>query len=154
MAAVYYLSQRGVSSVGGPALNLYSGRALAELCSWGTRRWILSVEVSGRLLRGVFDQAAQLGLEQLQTEVSTYGRLSLTYLARCFTAWVESRPKDDCQFCHQQYPEDIPLLSQEGGALFTLNDIQTMSGRVGSLPADYRSLEHNGADLPRLSPRV
>ncbi|VFT37877.1 protease [Pseudomonas aeruginosa] len=43
MAAVYYLSQRGVPFVGGPALNLYNGHALAELYSWacaaGFRRW-------------------------------------------------------------------------------------------------------------------
>ena len=53
MAAVYYLSQRGVPFVGGPALNLYNGHALAELYSWGMRRWIPPVEVSGKLLRGV-----------------------------------------------------------------------------------------------------
>ena len=52
MAAVYYLSQRGVPFVGGPALNLYNGHALAELYSWGMRRWIPPVEVSGKLLRG------------------------------------------------------------------------------------------------------
>ncbi|MFU1921724.1 hypothetical protein ACM6PT_32030, partial [Klebsiella pneumoniae] len=50
MAAVYYLSQRGVPFVGGPALNLYNGHALAELYSWGMRRWIPPVEVSGKLL--------------------------------------------------------------------------------------------------------
>lgn len=105
MAAVYYLSQRGVPFVGGPALNLYNGHALAELYSWGMRRWIPPVEVSGKLLRGVLDQAAQLGLEQLQTEVFAYGHLPLAYSARCFTARAENRPKDDCQFCCQQYPE-------------------------------------------------
>ncbi|MCO4078954.1 U32 family peptidase [Pseudomonas aeruginosa] len=154
MAAVYYLSQRGVPFVGGPALNLYNGYALAELYSWGMRRWIPPVEVSGKLLRGVLDQAAQLGLEQLQTEVFAYGHLPLAYSARCFTARAENRPKDDCQFCCQQYPEGIPLLSQEGEALFTLNGIQTMSGKVSNLLADYRSLEHSGADLLRLSPRA
>ncbi|AWZ90781.1 peptidase U32 family protein [Pseudomonas aeruginosa] len=154
MAAVYYLSQRGVPFVGGPALNLYNGHALAELYSWGMRRWIPPVEVSGKLLRGVLDQAAQLGLEQLQTEVFAYGHLPLAYSARCFTARAENRPKDDCQFCCQQYPEGIPLLSQEGEALFTLNGIQTMSGKVSNLLADYRSLEHSGADLLRLSPRA
>lgn len=89
MAAVYYLSQRGVPFVGGPALNLYNGHALAELYSWGMRRWIPPVEVSGKLLRGVLDQAAQLGLEQLQTEVFAYGHLPLAYSARCFTARAE-----------------------------------------------------------------
>ena len=91
MAAVYYLSQRGVPFVGGPALNLYNGHALAELYSWGMRRWIPPVEVSGKLLRGVLDQAAQLGLEQLQTEVFAYGHLPLAYSARCFTARAENR---------------------------------------------------------------
>ena len=90
----------------------------------------------------------------MQTEVFAYGHLPLAYSARCFTARAENRPKDDCQFCCQQYPEGIPLLSQEGEALFTLNGIQTMSGKVSNLLADYRSLEHSGADLLRLSPRA
>lgn len=70
MAAVYYLSQRGVPFVGGPALNLYNGHALAELYSWGMRRWIPPVEVSGKLLRGVLDQAAQLGLSNCRPRSS------------------------------------------------------------------------------------
>ena len=52
----------------------------------------------------------------------------------------------------QDYPEGIPLLSQEGEALFTLNGIQTLSGRVSNLLADYAQLAANGIDCLRLSP--
>ncbi|MGC3535230.1 U32 family peptidase, partial [Pseudomonas aeruginosa] len=76
---VYYLSQRGVPFVGGPAVNVYNGHALAEQYSWGMRRWIPPVEVTGKLLRGVLDQAGQLGLELLHTEVFAYGHLPLAY---------------------------------------------------------------------------
>src|SRR5690606_6690460 len=71
-----------------------------------------------------------------------------------FTARAENRPKDDCQFCCQNYPEGIPLLSQEGEALFTINGTQTMSASVSNLLADYSALAASGADLLRLSPQA
>ena len=89
-----------------------------------------------------------------EIEIFAYGHLPLAYSARCFTARAENRPKDDCQFCCQNYPEGIPLLSQEGEALFTINGIQTMSAAVSNLLADYAGLVDSGADLLRLSPRA
>ena len=44
MGAVQYLSERGLPFVGGPALNLYNGHALAELVNSGMQRWVPPVD--------------------------------------------------------------------------------------------------------------
>lgn len=154
MGAVQYLSEKGVPFVGGPALNLYNGHALAELVSSGMQRWVPPVEISGAMIRDARTQLSQLGVAVPEIEIFAYGHLPLAYSARCFTARAENRPKDDCQFCCQNYPEGIPLLSQEGEALFTINGIQTLSASVSNLLADYPALVESGAELLRLSPRA
>lgn len=154
MGAVQYLSEKRVPFVGGPALNLYNGYALAELVNSGMQRWVPPVEVSGAMIRSARAQLTELGVAVPEVEIFAYGHLPLAYSARCFTARAENRPKDDCQFCCQNYPEGIPLLSQEGEALFTINGIQTMSASVSNLLADYPALVECGADLLRLSPRA
>ncbi|MFI8743185.1 U32 family peptidase [Stutzerimonas zhaodongensis] len=154
MGAVQYLSEKGVPFVGGPALNLYNGHALAELVNSGMQRWVPPVEISGAMIRDARAQLSQLGVAVPEIEVFAYGHLPLAYSARCFTARAENRPKDDCQFCCQNYPEGIPLLSQEGEALFTINGIQTLSASVSNLLADYPALVESGAELLRLSPRA
>ena len=154
MGAVQYLSEKGVPFVGGPALNLYNGHALAELVSSGMQRWVPPVEISGAMIRDARAQLSQLGVAVLEIEIFAYGHLPLAYSARCFTTRAENRPKDDCQFCCQNYPEGIPLLSQEGEALFTINGIQTLSASVSNLLADYPALVESGAELLRLSPRA
>jgi len=154
MGAVHYLSQKNLPFVGGPALNLYNGHALAELVESGMCRWVPPVEMSGAMIRSARAQLEQLEVELPEIEIFAYGHLPLAYSARCFTARAENRPKDDCQFCCQNYPEGIPLLSQEGEALFTINGIQTLSASVSNLLADYPALAASGAELLRLSPRA
>lgn len=154
MGAVQYLSEKRLPFVGGPALNLYNGHALAELVKSGMYRWVPPVEISGAMIRSAREQLASLDVTPPEIEIFAYGHLPLAYSARCFTARAENRPKDDCQFCCQNYPEGIPLLSQEGEALFTINGIQTMSASVSNLLADYPALVASGADLLRLSPRA
>lgn len=154
MGAVQYLSESRLPFVGGPALNLYNGYALAELVNSGMCRWVPPVEISGSMIKSARQQLIDLGVTVPEIEIFAYGHLPLAYSARCFTARAENRPKDDCQFCCQNYPEGIPLLSQEGEALFTINGIQTMSASVSNLLADYPALVESGADLLRLSPRA
>ncbi|MGK9065656.1 U32 family peptidase [Stutzerimonas chloritidismutans] len=154
MGAVHYLSQKRLPFVGGPALNLYNGHALAQLVESGMCRWVPPVEMSGGMIRSARDQLERLDAAVPEIEIFAYGHLPLAYSARCFTARAENRPKDDCQFCCQNYPEGIPLLSQEGEALFTINGIQTLSASVSNLLADYPALQASGAELLRLSPRA
>lgn len=154
MGAVQLLAERKLPFVGGPALNLYNGHALAQLLDAGMVRWVPPVECSQGLIADVLEQVRELGRPLPEVEIFAYGHLPLAYSARCFTARAENRPKDDCQFCCINYPDGLPLTSQEGQPLFTLNGIQTLSAEVTNLLADYSGLVDSGADLLRLSPRA
>jgi collagenase-like PrtC family protease len=154
MGAVQLLLERGQPFVAGPALNLYNAHALAELLDCGLVRWVPPVECSASLLDDCLRQLDALGRPRPEVELFAYGHLPLAYSARCFTARAQNRPKDDCQFCCQDYPEGIPLHSQEGQALFTLNGIQTMSAQVSNLLPEYSRMTALGIDLLRLSPRA
>lgn len=153
MGAVQMLAERHQPFVAGPALNLYNAYALRELQDCGMQRWVPPVEYSARLLQDCLLQLDCQQIKRPEIELFAYGHLPLAYSARCFTARAENRPKDDCQFCCQNYPEGIALLSQEGQPLFTLNGIQTMSAEVCNLLADYSSIAASGVDVLRLSPR-
>lgn len=154
MGAVQFLSERKLPFVGGPALNLYNGHALGQLLDSGMIRWVPPVECSAALIGDVLEQVRELDREVPEVEIFAYGHLPLAYSARCFTARAENRPKDDCQFCCINYPDGLALSSQEGQQLFTLNGIQTMSGEVTNLLADYPALAASGANVLRLSPRA
>lgn len=154
LGAVQFLAERKLPFVGGPALNLYNGHAVAQLLECGMTRWVPPVECSAALIRDVMAQVRELGHAVPELEIFAYGHLPLAYSARCFTARAQNLPKDDCQFCCLNYPDGLALHSQEGQTLFTLNGIQTMSGEVTNLLADYRDLQTCGADLLRLSPRA
>ncbi|AXA53570.1 U32 family peptidase [Pseudomonas thivervalensis] len=154
MGPVQFLAERKLPFVGGPALNLYNGHALAQLLDSGMIRWVPPVECSAALIGDVLEQVRDMDREVPEVEIFSYGHLPLAYSARCFTARAENRPKDDCQFCCINYPDGLALSSQEGQQLFTLNGIQTMSGEVTNLLADYTALKACGADVLRLSPRA
>lgn len=154
IAAVQYLSERKLPFVGGPALNIYNGHTLAEFIACGMQRWSPPVECSAQIVSSALQQLDVLGIARPEVEIFAYGHLPLAYSARCFTARAENRAKDDCQLCCLHYPEGIPLHSQEGQALFTLNGIQTLSAEINNLLADFPSLHSAGADIARLSPRA
>lgn len=154
MAAVHFLSAQGVEFVGGPALNIYNAFALDELCQRGMTRWVPPVECSAELLVNLQQQAQEAGLSIPEIEVFAWGHLPLAYSARCFTARAENLPKDDCGFVCQNYPDGVPLSSQEGQAVFTLNGIQTMSASASNLLAEYPRMQRMGIDALRLSPRA
>ncbi|MCL5041729.1 MAG: U32 family peptidase [Gammaproteobacteria bacterium] len=154
MGAVQMLSEQGVPFVGGPALNVYNAFTLAELQAAGMQRWVPPVECSAALLRALLEQCRQQEISLPELEVFAWGYLPLAYSARCFTARAEQRPKDNCDFVCQYYPEGLPLLSQEGQPLFTINGIQTLSAGVCNLLAEYPQLQQMGVDMLRLSPRM
>jgi collagenase-like PrtC family protease len=154
MGAVQLLHERRTPFVAGPALNLYNAHALSELLDCGMSRWVPPVECSGRLLRDCLRQLDLLERPRPEVELFAYGHLPLAYSARCFTARAENKPKDDCRFCCQNYPEGIALHSQEHQPLFTLNGIQTMSAEVSNLLPDYPEVAAAGVDVLRISPRA
>lgn len=154
MGAVQFLIEQNLPFVAGPALNVYSGHALAELRQHGMCRWVPPVEASCTIIGSALQQLDELGISRPEVEIFAYGHLPLAYSARCFTSRAENRPKDDCQLCCMKYPEGIAVNSQEGEIIFTLNGIQTMSGKVCHLLPHYEELQALGANLLRLSPRI
>jgi len=154
MAAVQLLSDQGVAFVTGPSINIYNLNTLKRLYADGMRRWVMPVELSAQTLEQLLQQAAQDGgLPELETEVFAYGCLPLAYAARCFTARYRNLPKDNCNFCCIEYPDGIPLRSQEGKGLFTMNGIQTLSGEHYNLEHELDAMQQIGVNRVRLSPQ-
>jgi len=152
MAAVRFLSEQRVPFVAGPALNLYSGASLAELLGCGMTRWVPPVECPGALVAGALAELDAANLARPEVEIFAHGHLPLAYSARCFTARLANRAKDDCGFRCIDYPAGVSVKSQEGEPLFTLNGVQTMSGRISDLLGDLDDLAAKGADILRISP--
>lgn len=151
MAAVQYLSSHKVPFTAGPGMNLYNSRALKVLYELGMRRWIMPVELSCDHLHSILADARIMGMESLETEVFSYGYLPLAFSARCFSARIDGRSKDCCEFACMKSPEGIPLTTQEGDSLFTLNGIQTMSGNCHNLLNHWRLMNEVGVSGMRLS---
>ncbi len=154
MAAVQVLSELGVPFTTGPQVNIYNGHTLKELVACGLQRWVLPLELSEHDLRTILAQADQLGIsEQITTEVFVWGLMPLAASARCFTARAHNLPKDQCQFVCLQYPEGLPVFSQERDRVFTLNGIQTMSGRCMDISSQAPQLANVGVQAVRISPQ-
>ncbi|BBB25946.1 peptidase U32 [Amphritea japonica ATCC BAA-1530] len=154
MAAVQLLSQQGIPFVTGPSINVYNLPVLKQLYSSGMRRWVMPVELGAQTLEDLLQQAtADGGLPALETEVFAYGCLPLAYAARCFTARFKNLPKDNCNFCCIEYPDGIPMRSQEDDNLFIINGIQTLSGEHYNLENELQRMRDIGVDLVRLSPQ-
>src|SRR5690606_2485586 len=96
MAAVRFLARQGLPFVAGPALNLYNGAGLAELVGLGVQRWVPPVECSGATIAAALAELDAAGIPRPEVEVFAHGYLPLAYSARCFTARLAGRPKDDC----------------------------------------------------------
>ncbi|MFK7160052.1 U32 family peptidase [Marinospirillum sp. MEB164] len=151
MSAVEICTQLEQPFVAGPALNLYNPQSLALLARCGLKRWVFPLELS-RTCLAEMQAWIQQHHPELETEVWGYGRAPLAWSARCFSARAQNLPKDRCQFVCQQHPQGLPLSSQEGAALFTLNGIQTLSAQPLSLLDQGASLAQLQVTHLRLSP--
>lgn len=153
MAAVQLLSRHGQPFVAGSSINIYNAATLKLLHGCGLRRWLPPVEISQATLAAILrDFAADGETRPLETELLAYGRLPLAYSARCFTARAHNLPKDRCEFRCLDYPQGLPLATQDGAPLFTLNGIQTQSAQIQNLCDDWPALADAGADILRVSP--
>lgn len=155
MAGVQLMSEQGVPFVSGPAINIYNARALNVMKKQGVSRWVMPVELGRETLKALLADAEQMGIKQgIETEVYAYGRLPLAYSARCFTARYYDLPKDNCQLKCIEHPEGIAVHSQEDDELFTLNGIQTLSGRTYNLESELANMQTMGVDIARISPQA
>jgi len=145
--AVQIAIENNIPFVCGSAINLYNPKSIELLSKQGMKRWVMPVELSRDNL------AKSLASKQsdYETEIFSYGRLPLAYSARCFTARALNLPKDQCQFKCIDYPEGIPLYSQEEQSLFQVNGIQTQSHQICNLLNEWQDMESIGVDIMRIS---
>lgn len=149
MAAVQLLAEARLPFACGPAVNIYNQQALSHLMSLGMVRWTAPVEMSGRQLGEVLIACDS----KPEVELFAYGHMPLAYSARCFTARHLGLDKDNCAYRCMEYPDGLPLASQEGEKLFVINGIQTLSGEPVNLLRHYPQLCELGINILRLSPQ-
>jgi O2-independent ubiquinone biosynthesis protein UbiV len=154
IAAVELLSEKKLPFVAGTSINIYNAHTLHILHKAGLQRWVMPVELNRTTLKNILIDAQKMGFaDKIETEIFSYGRLPLAYSARCFTARAKDLPKDDCQLKCIDYPDGIPLHTQENQSLFTINGIQTQSGQIYNLLDEYSTMAEIGVDIMRVSPK-
>ena len=149
MAAVNML-EGAAPFVIGPHVNVYNSRALALLARAGAKRWVMPTELD----RETFVTLQATRPAGLETEVFVYGRLPLSFSARCFTARAHNLPKDECGFRCADYPDGMPLRTREGRLFLNLNGIQVQSGETHNLVHEIGALRALDVDVLRLSPQA
>ncbi|OED42933.1 U32 family peptidase [Endozoicomonas sp. (ex Bugula neritina AB1)] len=151
MAGVHFLTGQQVPFITGPLVNLYSAESLKVLHELGLKRWTMPCELSCDHLQKILTQAKTMGMEDLETEVFSYGYMPLAYSARCFTARNKGLAKDQCEISCLKTPSGIPLATQEGDQLFTLNGIQTLSGHSQNILDQWSLMNNMRVSAMRLS---
>lgn len=153
MSAVQLLRERRLPFVVGPGVNVYNQRALATMTRSGMQRWVLGVEQGRDLLHEMREHAAAESIAMPEVEVIAWGRLPLSYSARCFTARAYNVPKDDCGFRCINHPDGMPLTTREGEPFLNINGVQVQSAKVCDLAPELPELAAAGVDLLRLYPQ-
>lgn len=154
IGAVQLMADQKLPFVAGPSLNIYNAYTLKTLYRQGMQRWVMPVELNAESLGDILASAESLGIrDRIETEVFSFGYLPLAYSARCFSARFHNIPKDHCEFVCQDYPEGLPMETQEGTEFFNINGIQTQSGRIQHLLPYWQQMWDLGVDLMRISPQ-
>lgn len=149
MSAVHLLDGKN-NFVAGPHINSYNAGTLNVLHACGAVRWVMPFELGqSTLQRLVAEKPATL-----ETEVLVYGRLPLSFSARCFTARADNVAKDQCELRCLSDESGLPLQTQEGQQLFTVNGVQLQSGVPCNLIGETDELMAMGVDVLRLSPEA
>jgi len=149
MAAVNML-EGAIPFVVGPHINVYNSGTLALMARAGAKRWVMPMELDRNTLAAIQAQRPA-GME---TEVFVFGRLPLSFSARCFTARAHNLSKDECGFRCADYPDGMPLRTREGQSFLSLNGIQVQSGETYNLVNEISVLRSLGVDVLRISPQA
>ncbi|BDU16550.1 U32 family peptidase [Lysobacter auxotrophicus] len=154
LSAVQLCRERGVPFVAGPSLNVYNHAALAMLMRDGLRRWVPGVEQGRVLIDELLCALDAEGVARPQVEVVAWGRLPLSYSARCFTARALDVGKDQCGFRCIEHPDGLPLSTREGRPFLRINGIQVQGEEVTDLSPELPALRDLRVDLLRLYPQA
>ncbi len=154
LSAVQLCRSAKLPFVAGPTLNVYNQRALAMLVEDGLRRWVPGVEQGHALISELRDALVEEGGTMPELEVIAWGRLPLSFSARCFTARALDVPKDQCGFRCIDYPDGMPLATREGRPFLRINGIQVQGEEVTDLAPEWEQLCTLGVDMLRLYPQA
>lgn len=149
MAAVNVLAEAGVGFIAGPTLNIYNSQTLAVLAGQGMGRWVLPFELSQQAARELIDAAPAA----CPCEVFAWGRLPLSWSARCYTARAENRAKDQCEIICRNDPDGRLMFTREGQPFLTVNGVQMQSALTQNLAPWIPEMEAAGVRVLRLSPQ-
>jgi O2-independent ubiquinone biosynthesis protein UbiV len=138
----------GQPLVAGPHICTYNPETLDFLKEVGVHRIVLPVELSAKYMAGIFRDR-----QGVESEVFAYGRLPLTFSARCYTARAFNLPKVNCQYKCGDYPDGMPMHTQDDKQFLVINGTETMSELVYNLIADIQRLQEMKVDIVRLSPQ-
>ena len=154
LSAVQLCRERGVPFVAGPSLSVYNHVALAMLMQDGLRRWVPGVEQGQTLVDELLRALDAQGSTRPEVEVIAWGRLPLSYSARCFTARALDVGKDQCGFRCIEHPDGLPLSTREGRPFLRINGIQVQGEELTDLSPELPALRAMGVDLLRLYPQA
>ena len=139
----------------GPHINIYSHAALVEHAALGACRWVAPVELpleAMALVNPPGDPVRNPAGAPLATEIFAFGRVPLSFSARCFTARHHRLNKDECEFRCLADPDGLLLASSEGRPFLALNGTQTQSAASQCLIGEAAALREAGVSRLRLSP--
>lgn len=139
----------------GPHLNIYSRAALVEHADLGAHTWVAPVELSLDEVARVNpagQRVCSAGGQPLATEVWAFGRVPLSFSARCFTARHHRLAKDRCEYRCLADADGLAMDSSDGVPFLVLNGTQTQSAAVQCLLDDGAALRAAGVSQLRLSP--
>ena len=148
VAALNVASRSGVKCVAGTALNIYNSYSLSSMLRMGVLRWVPPVEIGREALGKIIGQIKG----EVETELLVYGRAPLAYSARCYTARLHDLAKDQCGLKCLDYPQGVPVYSQEDEALFQINGIQTQASRMTNLLPLWKEIQATGVNVLRFLP--
>lgn len=148
MAAIYRLGGNQPFVIG-PHINTYNIDTLELFSDMGACRWVIPVELGNETISKILQQRPT-GME---TEIFAFGNLPLAFSARCYTARAHNRPKDSCGFICLDYPDGLPMFTQEKEPFLILNGIQTQSVAKQNLVSLLDDINELGIDVIRIMPQ-
>ena len=89
----------------------------------------------------------------MESEMLVFGNLPLAFSARCYTARAHNRPKDNCGFICLDYPDGLPMFTQENEPFLIINGIQTQSVAKQNFITLLDDIKNLGIDVIRIMPQ-